>query len=69
MMKEVPDRLAVIGAPISEDYQVVTLLGSLPSSYKMYIAALDTRTEAVDLAFVQEALIYEEQKPSKAKSY
>ena len=33
-MKELTDRLAVIGAPISEDDQVVTLLGSLPSSYK-----------------------------------
>ena len=32
-MKELTDKLASIGAAISEDDQVVTLLGSLPSSY------------------------------------
>jgi hypothetical protein len=32
-MKELTDKLASIGAPISEEYQVVTLLGSLPPSY------------------------------------
>ena len=29
-MKEFTDKLAAIGAPISEEDQVVTLLGSLP---------------------------------------
>ena len=32
-MKEITDRLAAIGAPISEEDQVVTLLGSLSASY------------------------------------
>ena len=32
-MKELTDKLAAIGAPISEEDQVVTLLGSLPSDY------------------------------------
>ena len=32
-MKEITDKLAAIGAPISEEDQVVTLLGSLPASY------------------------------------
>ena len=32
-MKDLTDRLAAIGAPISEEDQVVTLLGSLPKSY------------------------------------
>ena len=67
-MKELTDRLAAIGAPISEEDQVVTLLGSLPSSYKTLITALETRTESVDLTFVQQALIYEEQKQSEAMS-
>ena len=31
-MKEITDRLAAIGAPISEEDQVVTLLGSVPPS-------------------------------------
>ena len=32
-MKEITDKLALVGDPISEEDQVVTLLGSLPSSY------------------------------------
>jgi len=32
-MKELTDKLAAIGAPIEEKDQVVTLLGSLPTSY------------------------------------
>ena len=32
-MKDIADKLAAIGAPISEEDQVVTLLGSLPRSF------------------------------------
>ena len=32
-MKDITDKLAAIGAPISEEDQVVTLLGSLPRSF------------------------------------
>ena len=32
-MKELTDRLATLNAPVSEEDQVVTLLGSLPPSY------------------------------------
>ena len=32
-MKKLTDKLASVGAPISEEDQVVTLLGSLPSNY------------------------------------
>ena len=32
-MKEITDRLALIGAPIFEEDQVVTLLGSVPLNY------------------------------------
>ena len=32
-MKDITDRLATIGAPISEEDKVVTLLGGLPRSY------------------------------------
>jgi len=40
-MKEPIDKLAVIGAPISEENQVVTLLGSLPQSYSTLVTALE----------------------------
>ena len=36
-MKEITDKLASIGAPISEEDQVVTLLGSLPQSYSTLV--------------------------------
>ena len=61
-MKEITDRLAAIGAPISEEDQVVTLLGSLPRSYSALVAALEARTDGVSLSFVQQALRHEEQK-------
>ena len=35
-MKELTDRLAAINAPIGEEDQVVTLLGSLPPSYSKF---------------------------------
>jgi len=38
-MKELADKLAAIGAPISEEDQVVTLLGSLPQSYSTLVTA------------------------------
>lgn len=61
-MKEITDRLAAIGAPISEEDQVVTLLGSLPRSYSTLVTALEARIEDASLSFVQQALIHEERK-------
>ena len=61
-MKEITDRLAAIGAPISEEDQVVTMLGSLPPSYSTLVTALEARVDDVKLNFVQQALIHEEQK-------
>ena len=60
-MKEITDRLAAISAPISEEDQVVTLLGSLPRSYSILVTALEARIEDASLSFVQQALIHEEQ--------
>jgi hypothetical protein len=40
-MKDIADKLAAIGAPISEEDQVVTLLGSLPGSYATLVTALE----------------------------
>ena len=61
-MKEITDRLAAIGAPISEEDQVVTLLGSLPHNYSTLVTALEARVDSLTLSFVQQSLIHEEQK-------
>ena len=61
-MKELTDQLAAISAPISEEDQVVTLLGSLPTSYSTLVMALESRVDGVSLNYVQQALIHEEKK-------
>ena len=60
-MKELTDKLAALKAPISEEDQVVTLLGSLPPRYSTLVTALEAR-DAVSLSYVQQSLINEEQK-------
>ena len=60
-MKELTDRLAAINAPISEEDQVVILLGSLPISYFTHVTALEAR-DAVTLSYVQQSLIRKEQR-------
>ena len=50
-MKELTDRLAAINAPIAEEDQVVTLLGSLPSSYSTLVTALEAR-DTISLSYV-----------------
>ena len=61
-MKEITDKLAAIGAPISEEDQVVTLLGSLPQCYSSLVTALEARVDNVRSNYVQQALIHEEKK-------
>lgn len=61
-MKELTDKLASVGAPISEEDQMVTLLGSLPSNYATLVTALEARVDDLSLEFVQQSLIHEEQK-------
>ena len=64
-MKDITDKLAAIGAPISEEDQVVTLLGSLPRSFATLVTAIEARMEGVSLDYVQQALIHEEMKQSE----
>ena len=64
-MKDITDKLAAIGAPISEEDQVVTLLRSLPRSYATLVTAIETRMDGVSLDYVQQALIHEEMKQSE----
>ena len=61
-MKELTDKLSSIGAPISEEDQVVTLLGSLPSSFSSIVTALEARVDGLTLDFVQQQLIHLERK-------
>ena len=60
-MKELTDRLAAINAPIVEEDQVVTLLGSLSPSYSTLVTALEAR-DVISLSYVQQSLIREEQR-------
>ena len=64
-MKDITDRLAAIGAPISEEDQVVTLLGSLPRSYATLVTAFEARVDNIKMDYVQQALIHEEMKHSE----
>ena len=61
-MKEITDKLAAIGAPISEEDQVVTLLGSVPPIYSALVTTLESRIDSVKLSYVQQALLHEERK-------
>lgn len=60
-MKQITDRLAAIKAPISEEDQVVTLLGSLPDSYSSLVTVLEAQAD-LTLDAVKQSLINEEQK-------
>ena len=66
-MKELTDRLAAINAPIAEEDQVVTLLGSLPASYSTLVTALEAR-DAINLSYVQQSFICEEQRLKESNS-
>ena len=66
-MKEITEKLASIGAPIFEENQVVTILGSLPPIYSTLVTALEACADGdLRLANVKQALIYEEMKINKA---
>ena len=64
-MKDITDKLAAIGVPISEEDQVVALLGSLPRSFVTLVTAIEARMDGVSLDYVQQALIHEEMKQSE----
>ena len=64
-MKDITDKLGAIGAPISEDDQVVTLSLSLPRRFATLVTAIEARMDGVSLDYVQQALIHEEMKQSQ----
>ena len=50
-MNELTDQLAALSAPVSEEDQVVTLLGSLPSSFATLVTALEARGDDLNLSY------------------
>ena len=61
-MKELASQLEAVGASITEDDQVATLLCSLPESYNSLITALESRADDLTLEFVTAKLLHEEHK-------
>ena len=59
-IKDITGPLATIKAPISEEDQVVNLLGSLPNNYSSLVTVLETNRNLI-LDHVKQALINEEQ--------
>lgn len=60
-MKEITDRLSAIKASVSEEDQVVTLLGSLPTRFDNLVTVLEAKSD-LSLESVKQALINKEQK-------
>mgnify|MGYP000704186002 FL=1 len=52
--KDITDKLTAIGAPISQEDQVVTLLGSLPRGLTTLVIAIEAGTDCVSLDYVNE---------------
>lgn len=67
-MKEVTDKIAAVGAFITEEDQVVILLGSLPKKYSTLVTALDAQGDDLSLSYTQQALIHDEHKISGSSS-
>lgn len=66
-MKELTDKLAAVDAVITEEDQVVTLLGSLPTSFDNLVTALEARVDDISLSFVHQALLNDELKRRDVK--
>ena len=67
-MKELASQLEAVGASITEDDQVATLLCSLPESYNGLITALESRADNLTLEFVTARLLHEEHKRKESLS-
>lgn len=66
-MKDIVNKLSAIKVEISEEDQVVTLLGSLPDTYATVVTALEAQQpDTLTLEFVQNSLLNEEQKRGQA---
>jgi hypothetical protein len=67
-VRNLADQLDAIGAPVSEDDIVTTLLGSLPDSYDNLITALESRADDLSFELVSARLLHEETKKASSRS-
>jgi transposase InsO family protein len=61
-LKTLAEQLDAIGAPVSEDDLVITLLGSLSESYQFLITALESRADTLTWELVTSRLLHEDMK-------
>uniref|UniRef100_A0AAV1U7L6 CCHC-type domain-containing protein n=1 Tax=Peronospora matthiolae TaxID=2874970 RepID=A0AAV1U7L6_9STRA len=57
-LKTLAEQLDAVGAPVSEDDLVITLLGSLSESYQFLITALESRADSLSWEFVTSRLMH-----------
>ena len=67
-MRSLAEQMASVGAQVSEEDQVATLLCSLPDSYNNLIVALESRADQLTLEFIIARLLHEERKRSEVSS-
>ncbi|KAJ0389892.1 hypothetical protein P43SY_012045 [Pythium insidiosum] len=61
-LKTLAEQLDAVGAPVSEDDLVITLLGSLNESYQFLITALESRSDTLSWELVTSRLMHEDLK-------
>uniref|UniRef100_A0AAV1V0V0 Uncharacterized protein n=1 Tax=Peronospora matthiolae TaxID=2874970 RepID=A0AAV1V0V0_9STRA len=61
-LKTLAEQLDAVGAPVSEDDLVITLLGSLSESYQFLITALESRADTLTWELVTSRLLHEDMK-------
>lgn len=61
-MKTLAEQLDAVGAPVTEDDLVITLLGSLSESFAFLITALESRSDSLSWELVTSRLLHEDMK-------
>uniref|UniRef100_A0AAV1T0V2 CCHC-type domain-containing protein n=1 Tax=Peronospora matthiolae TaxID=2874970 RepID=A0AAV1T0V2_9STRA len=61
-LKTLAEQLDAVGAPVSEDDLVITLLASLSESYQFLITALESRADSLSWELVTSRLLHEDMK-------
>ena len=61
-LKTLAEQLDAVGAPVSEDDLVITLLGSLNDSYAFLITALESRADSLTWELVTSRVLHEDMK-------
>ena len=61
-IKTLAEQLDAVGAPVSEDDRVITLLASLSESYAFLITALESRSDSLSWDLVTSWLMHEDMK-------